>query len=98
MSPADQRTDSAGRTTPAADQTAEWKKEVKILVLGDLHVDTIIVPLPRPAKSSAAEAWESEGNCWRCRRPGGAWLLQEIIQAAVTFDGSEKVLVNGYDA
>jgi hypothetical protein len=57
---------------PVAPQSAG--KAVKMLILGDAHLDTLIIPMK----------WNSgKGNWWRLRRRGGAWLLEEVIRAAI---------------
>jgi hypothetical protein len=59
---------------------------VNILVLGDVNLDTLFVPLaPDPQPSDGGRmAWQTERNYWLHRRRGGAWLLKEIIDAAVS--------------
>jgi len=46
-------------------------EDIKILVLGDVNLDTFLVPLVE------------DGQWWRHRRRGGAWLLEEIIEMAL---------------
>ncbi|HZY58403.1 MAG TPA: hypothetical protein VFE56_01490, partial [Candidatus Binataceae bacterium] len=76
---------------------------VRIFVLGDVNLDTLIVPLA-PHKQSAETgrmAWLKEGNCWRHRRRGGVWLLAEIINAALRspsfFEQFGKQMAETYD-
>jgi uncharacterized protein YbgA (DUF1722 family) len=58
---------------------------IRIFVLGDVNLDTLLVPLPLPIQTSETGqmAWIKERNFWRHRRRGGAWLLAEIINAAL---------------
>jgi hypothetical protein len=72
------------------------KGQVRIIVLGDLSLDTLVAPLPNDEKSSDSDpstrkdgklvAWnESDKHCLRIERKGGAWLLCEIINEALQF-------------
>src|SRR5438128_957128 len=58
---------------------------IRIFVLGDVNLDTLIVPLApdRQSIESGQMAWLRDGNFWRHRRRGGTWLLTEIINAAL---------------
>jgi len=58
---------------------------VRIFVLGDVNLDSLIVPLgPRSqAEPLGQMGWLREEHFWRHRRRGGAWLLAEIINAAL---------------
>jgi hypothetical protein len=69
----------------AAEALDKKRDEVAILVLGDVNIDTLIVPRPHeaPASEDGRMAWQEEGNCWLHRRRGGAWLITEIINAAL---------------
>lgn len=78
-------------------------KGIDVRVLGDVNLDTLIVPRRRSKSESGRERmeWEMEGNWWRHRRPGGAWLLCEIIEAALKevkrVKGDGAVTVESYD-
>jgi hypothetical protein len=75
-------------------ETAQTAKEtIRILILGDVHLDTLVLPLSRKENSSK-EDW------WRVRRRGGAWLLEEIIGAAFNEMDNKvkpKVDIKSYD-
>jgi hypothetical protein len=78
-------------------------KGVDIHVLGDVNLDTLIVPRRHSRKEPGDERmeWEKEGNWWRHRRRGGAWLLSEIIDAALNevrkIVSNEAVTVKSYN-
>lgn len=57
---------------------------LKILILGDVSVDTLIVPVSDTDAGPEIEAKtrEKQDNCWRHRRAGGVWLLKHIMDAA----------------
>jgi hypothetical protein len=61
-------------------------RDVRILILGDVNLDTLIVPLPQDRHPSEDRrmTWQTEGTCWLHRRRGGAWLLAELINAALS--------------
>ena len=61
--------------------------DLRILVLGDVNLDTLLVPLPRgdhpPGKRPMT--WEGDAHYRRFRRRGGAWLLCDMINSALRF-------------
>jgi hypothetical protein len=82
-------------------------KDVRVLVLGDVNIDTLIATLPRPTVPHAESpdgsqrkgkpmAWQSEGGGVRFRRPGGAWLLKEIIDEALSHGFGKKNVATSY--
>ena len=85
--------------------TNKTHDQTKILVLGDVHIDNVIVPIPRIqkplSKGSQAnyqlENWQKDIRYHWFRRPGGAWLLKEIIKAGVKSEDSESDPVKTYD-
>ncbi len=87
-------------TPGTLDRTAA---NLRIFVLGDVNLDTLIVPLAPHKQSTETRrmAWLSEGNYWRHRRRGGAWLLAEILNAALrsrsVLDRFGKVRAETYD-
>jgi ATPase family associated with various cellular activities (AAA) len=66
--------------------------DLRILVLGDVNLDTLIVPFPRVDHSPGRTpmTWENDGHYLRIRRRGGAWLLCDIINSALKF-GDQKL-------
>ena len=67
-------------------------QKIKVLVIGDINIDTIIVPVPPECNSSRGHGRDpqAENNrCIRYRQPGGAWLLSSIIDSAVNFRSAE---------
>jgi hypothetical protein len=61
------------------------KTDLRILVVGDVNIDTLLVPIRANKQLQAVDrmAWQKEGNWWRHRVPGGALLLKTIINAAL---------------
>jgi hypothetical protein len=74
-----------GESMAAQQAPAKRATNVRILVLGDVNLDSLIVPLPQERERAKERrmAWQIEDNCWLHRRRGGAWLLTEIINAAL---------------
>ena len=72
--------------------------ELRILVLGDVNLDTLIVPLPRgdhpPGKTPMT--WEHDRQYLRIRRRGGAWLLCDIINSALRFNDQKPKIATVY--
>ena len=75
------------------------KKWPQVLVLGDVNIDTLVATLPSSPEAASEElmTWEVEAGCSRFRRLGGAWLLTEIIQAALDFGDGRKSDVYSFD-
>lgn len=73
--------------------------ELQTLVLGDVSLDTLIVPLSKGGRPSedGGTSWESEGTCWWHRRRGGAWLLCDIINDALAFDNPAEKKADTYN-
>jgi hypothetical protein len=69
---------------------------INILVLGDVNVDSVVFSLPRRVdpQADATVTWQTDLNCRRFRRPGGAWLLGEIVEAAVKETGCVRTFGN----
>ncbi len=65
--------------------------DVRVLVLGDVNLDTLIVPFPRGDRSpgQTSMTWENDGHYRRIRRRGGAWLLCDIINSALRFENQK---------
>jgi hypothetical protein len=83
---------------PPLTKSAAIERAVSILVLGDMNVDSLLVP-PPPVEGHVAEqenmAWQNEGNWWNHRRPGGVWLLTEIIDAALSTPSFKERFITG---
>jgi hypothetical protein len=92
MSPETAATQTDSKTI-ATTQTGS--KTLRILTLGDVHLDTLVLPVSR-AQNAGKDNW------WRVRRRGGAWLLEEIIRAAIAeiepyVDKGYEILVESYN-
>jgi hypothetical protein len=67
---------------------------IRILVLGDVNRDTLIIPRHQERRAESERmTWESEGNFWERSELGGSWLLQRIIEAAVKLEDEVKARV-----
>ncbi len=79
--------------------SAKRDDKIHILVLGDVNLDTLLVPLPAPDKVQLA--WHEARNYWRLRRRGGAWLIAEILEAALASPSfvseRNRIVVETYD-
>ena len=70
-----------------------------ILVLGDVNVDTVILPCRQARYSDKGSqfGWH-EGSPYKLfHRPGGAWLMKEILQAALGESEAGESRVVTYD-
>lgn len=55
----------------------------RVVVLGDIHTDSLLVPAPVEASAAATKSTLRENHFLEFRRPGGAWLLTEIVDASL---------------
>jgi hypothetical protein len=72
----------------AADRSA---RKVEVVVIGDMHWDSVIVPSPH----ESADPKSPGSNYTRVVRRGGAWLLERFIKIAADSVG-EHIKVLGY--
>ncbi|MBD0321105.1 MAG: hypothetical protein ICV87_12270, partial [Gemmatimonadetes bacterium] len=54
----------------------------RVAVVGDVHVDVVLARMQAPV-ADATRNWIRHNQYGPFRRPGGAWLLQQIVRAAV---------------
>ena len=62
--------------------------DVEIVVIGDVYWDTVVVPFP----AGKSDSEHLQPAYARIVRPGGAWLLQSMIETAP----GPKVKIHGY--